>query len=790
MLYIWTGADAKDIKNSMGPTLTEQRVPHRFVPNMTCFPQSASSEDVVLVCGAKAVELLVSFGVLPKNRTVNSLRERMFSYQGVRFFVTFDPGLVNRDYARLSDIIWDLMLVCRLITTGSLAPVIGTYRYVESLHELIEYVEAKYEATGKAVDLACDLETKSLVPQVPDAWIIACSFTVEVGKSDVLYFDKGEAPVCPPAGLAEESMDYWQGLWCQINWLLTTPKVSLRGANFKYDENWLVEKWGILPTNQKFDTVLAGSLLDENRSNSLKLHAKLFTPMGGYEDDMDKYDFGCLEEVPKPEMLNYVGGDTDVTYRVAQHMKPQLLKDRALSNFYVKLLQPSAKVFAKMERTGVLIDQKIYADLKAELEGEIHRLSHEMLVMLPPKLRFRHHEKIEKALAEGKSPFIPALMKEFFFSPYGMNLKPKMLTEKTKEASTSVDHLMMFEDDPEAKAFVEKFRELGSTTKTYSTYVVGFLKHLRPDGRFHPSYMLFKGDYGDKADSGADTGRTSAKDPAIQTLTKHNKWAKPLRRAYIAPPGYIILNVDFSQGELRIAAVLAEEPTMIKAYQNNMDLHSITAAQISGYEFEEFMLLPDDVRDELRSGGKAGNFGLLYGMQHLGFKDYAYYSYGVKMTEEEAFNRRQAFFDLYSKLPEWHEAQKNFAKLNGYVRSPLGRVRHLPLLRSSDREMRSKAERQAINSPVQSCLSDMMQLAMVHIDREYGHEDIHFCIMCHDAVTLYVPEADAIEWAVKIKAVMENLPLEKDFHWHSPLKFVADAEVGSSLESLKKLKGL
>lgn len=787
MLIVWTGASAQDLKSYVGPVIAQYSIPHRIDSNMMEFP-AALPGDVVVACGSKAVEALQKLGLVPKNRTVGSLREKEVVLNSVSVFLTYDPGICNRDYARLPEAQWDIQLAIRKHLTGTVRPKIGTYRYVESLHELIERVDAKYAETGKAVDLACDLETKSLNPYNPDAWIIAASFTVDEGKSDVLYFDKGEAPVQPLPWKSEDEMDYWEGLWTQIHWLLTTPKVSLRGANFKYDSNWIALKWGIYNSNQKFDTVLVGSLLDENRSNSLKLHAKIMTPMGGYEDDMDKYDFSCLEDVPKDEMLNYVGGDTDATYRVASVMKRELLKDRKLSNFYVKLVQPAAKAFEKMERNGVLVDQQYYAQLRTELEADIARLQSEMLGCLPNKMRIKYKDEFAASLAEDKSPFKPRVLKEFLFTPAGLNLKPKVFTGKTGEPSTSMDHLMMFLDDPVASTFISHFKELGSAQKTLSTYVVGFLKHLRQDGRFHPSYMLHRGDYG-SSDSGTVTGRTSAKDPAVQTIPKHSKWAKRLRKAYIAPPGKVVLNCDFSQGELRIAAVVAEEPIMIQAYLDGKDLHAITASQMNGYDLDDFMALPEDVRDELRGGGKAGNFGLLYGMQHKGFREYAYLTYGVSMTEEEAFQKREAFFDLYSRLPQWHEESKRFAKMWGYVRSPLGRVRHLPLINSRDREVVAQCERQSINSPIQSCLSDMMQLAMVYVDREYG-DAVEMFMMTHDALSLYVPEEDAVIWAKRIKDVMENLPLLKDFGWDSPLKFIADAEVGPNLAELKKLKNL
>lgn len=1371
MLILWCGADSKTLKTVIGPAMGAAGVEHKVVSDLTKLPDCHPG-DVVLAFGSKALGVLQNLKLVPKGRTVTSMREKELRWEGASILCTFDPGICSRDYARLPEIQWDVQLAARLVKTGSTKPPLGTYRWVESLHEIIEEIEAEFAKTGKPVDVASDTETLGLVEYNPDAWIISMSFTNKEGRSDAIYFEKGETLTPPPPGMDMDDMTYWEGLWTQVNWLLTSEKVSLRGANWKYDSRWIKHKWGISCTNFKFDTLLVGSLLDENRSNSLKLHAKIMTPMGGYEEDMGKYDMGRLDLVPKMELLPYMGGDTDATYRVAKVMKRELLADKRLCNFYIKLTHPASQVFEKVERTGILVDLPYYQNLQSELTAEINRLTGSMLDCLPSKLRIKYKDSIADALDEGKNPFRKALMSEFLFTSAGLNLKPQMYTEKTKEPSTSLDHLMMFEDDPVAAKFIGLMREHGSASKTLSTYVTGFLKHLRPDGRFHPTYLLSRMDYNGE-DGGAVTGRcltaeariltdkgeipikelvergeqgeafkvlthknrwlpvtgfwrnglkpvctvkaqgrsltstynhpymsfpswtlaedlqlgswlysvvqppkveewrlihgwpfevsnmgrvrraidgqgvkagdiykqqargkwghlkvtlrtfgegakkqdfpvhklvadafltnkggveiahlngdaacnwstnlkwvsvednklhfrlhgnaqhdnqkkldwetvdalragawgnnhqaaealglsrelvrdvrlfkrwngrrdsmagfmpirvdsvqdagvqetfdltvdedhsfvanglvvhnTSAKAPAVQccvgetevvtnvgvrridwlvanngaglkvlthtgkfrdivgvydngvqpvydvlltsghrvrctgnhpiltsagwvrtdeltpgatcyvtrspyqeihqshllqldgheepllqrdqqglasirgsrdhslpslagvpqfpcghggeagagvvnraggrerqlragelplgepedsgqqpyqhqsadaewqdaehgrlgcggrnqsgsaqvqagcdrhgfgnsldeghpaelrvfeesvvvsvtpagdfqtfdltidgshsfvangiavhnTIPKHTKWTKKLRRAFVPPKGYTILQLDYSQGELRIAAVVANEPTMIKAYRDGLDLHAITAAQLNGYEMSEFLALPEDIRDELRSGGKAGNFGLLYGMQAPGFKEYAYTSYGVFMTDQEAVQKRGAFFDLYGRLLEWHDESKQFAKRWGHVRSPLGRVRHLPLINSSDRETRSQSERQAINSPIQSCLSDMMQLAMVHIDREYGHCDIHPFLMTHDSLALYVPEDDALEWAKRLKLIMENLPLERDFQWDSPLKFVADAEMSVaddlgvvSFATLKKLKGL
>jgi len=608
----------------------------------------------------------------------------------------------------------------------------------------------------------------------------------------VIYFERGEVPVAPGPLTEEADCTYWEGLWLQLNWMFTSPKVKLRGANFKYDSRWLYQKWGMDVTNLKMDTLLVGSLLDENRSNSLKLHAKIYTPLGGYDDEMKQFDKGRMDLIPLPVMLPYAGGDTDATYRISEVFETLLKKDRRLACFYTQLLHPSSKVFEKLERTGMCLDLPYFAQLKTRLEEEIARLDVEMKKLVPRQIRAKYIENYSLSRSV-------ILVDYMFEHPFGLKLKPRVFTEKTGAPSTAIEHLLSFEDSPEALAFVLLLKESNSAAKTLGTFVDGFLAHLRSDNRFHPTYHLARGGFeGGKKDAGAVTGRTSANNPAVQTIVKRTKWTKPLRRAYTAPPGKVILQLDYSQGELKIAACLAEEPTMLAAYAGGADLHAITAARLNGYSLEDFDALPDDVRDPLRSGGKAGNFGLLYGMMPAGFVDYAFSTYGVTVTFQQAEQQRADFFALYSGLVRWHAEYKRIAKQTGMIRSPLGRIRHLPNIDSPDRESRSQAERQAINSPVQATLSDMMQLAMVLIDREHGHDPaLEMFLMTHDACAFYVPEDSALLWAKRCKTIMDNLPLKAMFGWDHQLQFTTDAEVSvpdengvHSLASLKKVKGL
>jgi DNA polymerase I-like protein with 3'-5' exonuclease and polymerase domains len=156
-----------------------------------------------------------------------------------------------------------------------------------------------------------------------------------------------------------------------------------------------------------------------------------------------------------------------------------------------------------------------------------------------------------------------------------------------------------------------------------------------------------------------------------------------------------------------------------------------------------------------------------------GFVNYAWNTYGVKLTNQEAIDFHDAFFKLYPGLVNWHKYYKDHARTYGHVRNPLGRVRHLPLINSRNPKARSGAERQSINSPIQSCLSDMMLLAMVEIDRAYP--DLHMFGMTHDEMQCYVPIDEVDIWAKRIGEIMSNLPLH-EFGWYPELEFPADAE--------------
>ena len=262
----------------------------------------------------------------------------------------------------------------------------------------------------------------------------------------------------------------------------------------------------------------------------------------------------------------------------------------------------------------------------------------------------------------------------------------------------------------------------------------------------------------------------------------------------------MILKADYSQGELRIAACIANCKPMIEGYRKGQDLHLIGGANAKGVSLTEAFKYEKYVKEvlgqklaageeltakekerlkfysEMRQGGKASNFGFLYGMGANGFVTYAYETFGVHYTKSEAEQARENFFVLYPQLVDWHKQQVAFAKKNLYVISPLGRKRHLPLINSKDNEVSSKFGRNAVNSPVQSTLSDMGLLAISILHQKYP--ELRMWGMTHDDTGFYLPEDEVPMWAGRIREVMENLPLKEWFGWSHQINFPVDMEIG------------
>lgn len=269
------------------------------------------------------------------------------------------------------------------------------------------------------------------------------------------------------------------------------------------------------------------------------------------------------------------------------------------------------------------------------------------------------------------------------------------------------------------------------------------------------------------------------------TIPHYGELATRLRRCFPAPPGCAVLSLDFQQGELRIIACLSGDRNMVRAYREGMDLHAITASGVMGMSLDDFLAQDADTIGELRRRGKAGNFGLVFGMSPQGYQHYAWNEFQVELSLEQAETDHDAFFATYPGIKPWHQRQIGEVHRTGQVRSPLGRVRRLPLVRSPDERARRHAERQSINAPVQATLTDMMSWSLAEIHRRWP--ELALFGMVHDNGLAYVPEDDVELWAGRCAEVMEHLPLAETFGWETPIGFPIDAEAGPTMGDLEKL---
>lgn len=735
----------------------------------------------MLVLGTEPMEELRKLKLVPGNRGIMSLRTELLSLPNFPgcLMLSYSPGVVDTDTKMHTDLLVDFMMMARFAATGSPKPKLGDYQWVNDFSEEIGRIKMAYAKTGKPVKVGMDTETTGKVPYGPGKHFVTIQVAIEPGRSRMVYFKDRAA------------QDAWlaQYRW-QLDWLLNADELWTIFANGKYDLNWFWVMSALKCKNFRFDTTGVGSLLDENRSNSLNIHTKLMAPeLGGYDDELEaKYDKAFMEKVPLEDLLPYAGGDPDATLRVAAVEREQLLKDPALTKFYVNIMHPANRAYEAIEQGGVLVDMEAYSELSQKLHLRMNEIIKGVREVIGPTLWDKHKDDTKVG---GINLTKASLINDFLFSPGGCNLKPEMRTAKSGEPSTAKEHVLMFEKcgNKDAEAFVKVFSDFSGTSKMLSTYVTGFLKHIRSDGRFHPSYYLFAGDK-DENEGGTVTGRLSCKDPAFQTIPQHTEWTNDIRRCFPAPPGFRIVGKDYSQGELRILACVAMEPTMLEAYRNDIDMHALTGGHVNGYTYEQMLELAKTDKvlwKKIRQGGKAGNFGLIYLVSPAGYQAYAHAKYGVDMTITKAQEDHAAFFQKYPGITSFHQQYIKYAREYGCVPSPLGRIRHLPLINSPIRAMATYAERQAVNAPIQSTLNDMMLWAL-GIAHERGWDVECPCFgTVHDAGYNYVPEDNWEFYVKRDKEMMENLPFEK-VGWKPALPFPVDVKIGPNLADLKEVE--
>lgn len=504
--------------------------------------------------------------------------------------------------------------------------------------------------------------------------------------------------------------------------------------NAKFDNRWLRSRG--VDAEVTFDTYLAAYLLDVNMSHGLKNLAKLYLGATDYDKDI-VFKKGLSEEEFKA-MHKYNALDSYYTLKLYHLLKDRLKKDGRLWKVFTYIVMAGEKVLQGIEARGVYVDKTRLGKVKDDYLEKQKEVDAKILSMIPSKYEGNINLNSPKQLAT------------LLYDDLGLPC-----TEYTPKGAqaTGRSALVRLTDKHELPQLILERKKY---EKAITSFLDPWAEYLKNTDRLHPTYNIAR----------TATGRLSAENPNLQQVPRDST----IRSLISAPPGKKLIEADYSQIELRTAAFVANAHSMKEAYRHNEDLHIKTASNIA-------KVTPDKVTKEMRTSAKAVNFGFLFGMWWKSFKAYAYDSYGIVVSDEEAELARNTYFRTYPELERWHKRQKEFAKKHKYVRTATGRIRHLPNIDSPNRDLSGSAERQAINTVVQSLASDMTLLAMILIDKNLNerYKDRAYIVgQVHDSIIVEVDDTLAAEVARVVKTCMEGVPivLKKYFgiNWDLPLE--------------------
>ena len=590
--------------------------------------------------------------------------------------------------------------------------------------------------------VAIDSETTSLTASA--ALMVGISMAVAPGRSCYIPLRHGNA------GDDQGGFDFSGDRPVQIDFdeavailkpLLADPAVLKVGHNLKYDAHVMARAinggFSITPVD---DTMCLSYVLDAGRQSSHKLDDLAEIHLG---HSMIKYADVCgkgakqigFGELKPDEALDYAAEDADYTLRLWRMLKPRLASE-AKSSVYERLERPLIAVIAAMEGEGIKVNRQALASMSgqfatrmAELETLIHGLAGESFNIGSPKQ-----------------------LGEILFDKMGLRGGKK---SKTGAWSTSADVL----DDlvAEGVEIAEKILEWRQISKLKSTYADALVESIHPDsGRVHTSFSMV----------GASTGRLSSSDPNLQNIPIRTPEGRQIRTAFVPEPGSVLISADYSQIELRLVAHVAGEDSMIRAFQEGMDIHAQTASEVFGVPL-------DAMTPETRRRAKAINFGIIYGISGFGL------ARQLAIPQGEARDYIRAYFERFPGIRGYMDDMKLKAREDGFVETLFGRRLYITGITASNPAQRGFAERQAINAPIQGTAADIIKLAMVQMPKTLAEakSPARMLLQVHDELVFECPEEAAGDAVTLIRRVMEEAA-SPVLNLSVPL--IAEANIGAS----------
>ncbi len=558
-----------------------------------------------------------------------------------------------------------------------------------------------------AKEFCFDTETTSLDPVAAE--LVGLSVSIEPGKGWYVPFPQNRNE-------AQEIINEFKEVF---------NSSSLKiGQNVKYDL-MILKNYGIEIREPWWDTMLAHYLLEPDKRHNMDALAEFYlqyTPVS-IETLIGKKgkNQGNMADVPLEQIKEYACEDADITLQLKHKLDP-LLKKQKVEDVFHKVELPLIPVLADMELEGVRVDADFLRQYSETLASEVKTIEEEIYEAAGMRFLISSPQQLGKVLFD--------------------HLKlggEKIKTTKTGQYQTNEEVLLEMED---AHPIVKKILDFRELQKLKSTYVDALPELIHPQtGRVHTSFNQ----------AVAATGRLSSQNPNLQNIPIRTDRGREVRKAFIpADSHHTLLSCDYSQIELRVIASISEDPGMMDAFRNNIDIHTATASKVWGVPLEE-------VDKDMRRKAKTVNFGIIYGISAFGL------SQRVGISRKEAKEIIDNYFEQFPGIKKYMESTIEFARDNEYVETLMGRKRYIRDINSRNQTVRGFAERNAINAPIQGSAADMIKLAMISIHHLLKKEKFRtrMILQVHDELLFDVPKDELETVRPMILSAMENaLPLK------------------------------
>jgi DNA polymerase-1 len=538
-----------------------------------------------------------------------------------------------------------------------------------------------------------------------NAELVGMSFSFEKGKGFYVPFPENQ----------EEA----QTLIEKFRPFFENESIEKIGQNIKYDLK-ILSNYNIQVKGKLFDTMIAHYLINPDMRHNMDILSETYLKYApkSIETLIGKKGKNQLSmrDVPLEDIKEYATEDADITFQLKEHFQP-ILEKVGTKKLFDEIEIPLVPVLADMEKEGIRLDVEFLKSMSVDMQKEIDAFEQQIYVTAGEKFNLAS----------------PKQLGDILFDKLKIG-GTKQKKTKTGQYATGEEVLSYLANEHQIVRDILEWRQM---VKLQSTYIDALPNQVdKKTGRVHTDYMQ----------TVAATGRLSSTNPNLQNIPIRTEKGRLIRKAFIArDENYTLLSADYSQIELRIIAALCGEENMIKAFQNNEDIHKSTAAKV-------FNVPLDEVTKEQRSHAKTVNFGIIYGVSAFGLSNQ------TNLSRKESAELIEAYYQTYPKLKSFMTSQVDFARENGYVETISGRRRYLKDINSANAIVRGGAERNAVNAPIQGSAADIIKIAMINIHKKLTseHWKSKMLLQVHDELVFDVHNSELEKIQPMIKHEMEN----------------------------------